>query len=89
MPSGAAAHNAAHCEPIPGDWPEPAPQLAPPDAVSPDEPLDAIHAMGAAHGDSQSGEDGVPDTHWAVLAGLCVPATRLAEWALPPRSVSV
>jgi len=46
MPSGAAAHNAAHCEPIPGDWPEPAPEMKPDDAVSPDEPLDVIHALG-------------------------------------------
>lgn len=57
MPSGDAAHNAAHCEPTPGDWPEGmAPQMAPADAVSPDEPLDAIHAMGAAHGTSHSGK---------------------------------
>lgn len=49
MPSGPEAHSAAHCEPIPGDWPE---EVAPPvkmpaDAVSPNEPLDAIHALGA------------------------------------------
>jgi hypothetical protein len=49
MPKGPEAHNAAHCEPIPGDWPDPAPLMKPDDAVSPDEPLDAIHAMGASH----------------------------------------
>lgn len=49
MPSGDAAHNAAHCEPIPGDWPEPAPEMKPADAVSPDELLEVIHALGQQH----------------------------------------
>lgn len=49
MPQGDEAHNAAHCEPIPGEWPDPAPDMKPADAVSPDENQDAIHAAGAAH----------------------------------------
>lgn len=49
MPQGDEAHNAAHCEPIPGDWPDPVPVMKPADAVSPDENLDAIHAARAAH----------------------------------------
>lgn len=58
MPKGPEAHNAAHCEPIPGDWPEGlAPDMKPIDAVSSDENLDAIHAMGASHS-SQSGPVG-------------------------------
>lgn len=53
MPSSTnptAAHNAALCEPMPGDWGEGvAPEMKPLDAISPDEPLDAIHASGGAH----------------------------------------
>jgi hypothetical protein len=69
-----AAHNAAHCEPVPGDW---LPELAmkPADAASADEPLDALHAAGgapteggaatcdanaAAHGGASQGGRGEP-----------------------------
>lgn len=66
IPSGDAAHNAAHCEPTLGDWlehgddDEAAPQMMmkPADAVSPDEPLDAIHAMGTTSHAAGSGPVG-------------------------------
>lgn len=58
MPSGDAAHNAAHCEPTPGDWPEGmAPEMAPADAVSPDEPLDASQASKQQHSQQSSSSD--------------------------------
>jgi hypothetical protein len=58
MPKGPEAHNAAHCEPTPGDWPDDlAPTMKPDDATSADEPLDAIHAMGVSH-TSESGPVG-------------------------------